>query len=373
MRDDEGSVGVPVPVQVQGVVEVEREPDLRPPSGWGPPVRLVVAAAAMAAGLWLTFLLRGVLLQVLVAIILAAGLSPLVDWLNRRGVPRGLAVVLIYLVFLLALVGLGFLLVPPVVGQVQSLIAQAPDFGNRILASLENLQKQLPFLPPIGPTLQQQVQNLGNQIGAIGAQALTVLGFALGVFGGLLTAVLTLLITFYLIVDGPRIRSYLLGFLPASHIDRARRVTDNIGARMGGWLLGQIVLSSAIGLASFVALSIIGVSNALLLAVVAGVAELIPLIGPWIAAVPAVLVAFTQSPLTALFTVIAYVVIQQLESNLLAPRIMGRAVRLHPLAVILALLVGASLLGIAGALVAVPVASALSALLDEVRPTQEAA
>jgi putative heme transporter len=296
-----------------------------------------------------------------------------VDWLNRRGVPRGLAVVLIYLVFLLALVGLGFLLVPPVVGQVQALIAQAPDFGNRILASLENLQKQLPFLPPIGPTLQQQVQNLGNQIGAIGAQALTVLGFALGVFGGLLTAVLTLLITFYLIVDGPRIRSYLLGFLPASHIDRARRVTDNIGARMGGWLLGQIVLSSAIGLASFVALSIIGVSNALLLAVVAGVAELIPLIGPWIAAVPAVLVAFTQSPLTALFTVIAYVVIQQLESNLLAPRIMGRAVRLHPLAVILALLVGASLLGIAGALVAVPVASALSALLDEVRPTQEAA
>src|SRR5262249_22239796 len=155
-----------------------------------------------------------------VAIILAAGLSPLVDWLNRRGVPRGLAVLLIYLAFLLALIGLGFLLVPPVVSEVQSLIAQAPDFGNRILHSLEKLQKQFPFLPPIAPTLQQQVQNLGNQIGAIAAQALTVLGFALGVFGGFLTVVLTLLITFYLIVDGQRIRSYLLGFLPASHVDR---------------------------------------------------------------------------------------------------------------------------------------------------------
>src|SRR5262249_24886232 len=154
-----------------------------------------------------------------------------------------------------------------------------------------------------------------------------------------------------------------------ARVVQARRVSDAIGERMGGWLLGQVALSSSIGLASFVALEVIGVDNALLLAVVAAVAELIPIIGPWIAALPAVAVAFAQEPLKALLTVIAYVLIQQVESNLLAPRIMGRAVRLHPLAVILALLAGASLFGIVGALVAVPVASAVSVVLDEVRGT----
>src|SRR5262249_43045766 len=153
--------------------------------------------------------------------------------------------------------------------------------------------------------------------------AVNLLGAALGVFGGLFTTLLTLLITFYLVVDGMRIRDYLLSFLPAGRVAQARRVTDGIGERMGGWLLGQVALSASIGLASFVALVLIGVDNALLLAVVAAVAELIPIIGPWIAAVPAVAVAFAQQPLKALLTVIAYVIIQQLESNLLAPRIMG--------------------------------------------------
>ncbi|MFI5275039.1 MAG: AI-2E family transporter, partial [Ktedonobacterales bacterium] len=264
---------------------------------------------------------------------------------------------------------MGFLLVPPVALEVQSLVTQAPTFGAHFVQSLDDLQKQFTFLPPLGPALQQQVQQLGNQAGTILAQALNLVGVALGVFGGLFTLILTMLITFYLVVDGARIREYLLSFLPLSREAQARRVTDAMGLRIGGWLVGQLVLSAAIGVASFIALMLVGVHNALLLAVIAAVAELVPLIGPWIAAIPAVIVAFTQDPVKALLTVIAYVIIQQLESNLLAPRIMGRAVRLHPLAVILALLAGASLFGILGALVAVPVASAISVLLDEARKT----
>lgn len=336
-------------------------------ASWATPVRLIVAAVGALIGIWLVIELRDLLLQVLIATILAAGISPLTVWLTRIGLPRGVSVLLIYVVVILALVGLGFLLVPPVVIQVQSLVIQAPTFGAQFVRSLNDLQRQFTFLPPLGPALQDQVKQLGNQAGAIFAQALNLIGVALGVFGGLLTVLLTLLITFYLVVDGERVRAYLLSFLPTSRLAQARRVSDAMGARMGGWLLGQIVLSTAIGVASAIALLIIGVPNALLLAVVAAVAELIPILGPWLAAVPAVVVAFTQDPLKALFTIIAYVVIQQLESNLLAPRIMGRAVRLHPLAVILALLAGASLFGIVGALVAVPVAAALGVLLDEVR------
>lgn len=357
----------PAPVTSESA---SRGSDMAPPpsaSGWFTPVRLVVAGAGALVALWLVVELRSLLLQVLIATILAAGISPLTVRLTRLGLPRGVSVLLIYVLGMLAIVGLGFLLVPPVASQVQSLVRQAPDFGARFVKSLDDLQRQFPFLPPLGPALQSQVKQLGNQAGAIFAQALNLVGVALGVFGGLLTLLLTLLITFYLIVDGERVRAYLLSFLPAGRLAQAYRVADSIGARMGGWLVGQIVLSAAIGLASAVALLIVGVPNALLLAVFAAVAELIPLVGPWIAAVPAVAVAFTQDPLKALFTILAYVIIQQLESNLLAPRIMGRAVRLHPLAVILALLAGASLFGVVGALVAVPVAAALGVLLDEVR------
>ena len=342
----------------------------RPRRGLSAPARLVLLALAAVLGVWLAIHLQDILIQVLIATILAAGITPLTHQLTRIGLPRGLSVILIYLLLILAIVGLGFLIVPPVVAEVQSLVKQAPDFGARFVRSLDALQKQFPFLPPLGPALASQLQQLGNSAGAIFVQALNIIGVALGVFGGLLTAILTLLVTFYLVVDGQRIRDYLLSFLPVGQRPRARRVTDAIGQRMGGWRLGQIALSASIGVASFIALMLIGFNNPLLLAVVAAVAELLPIIGPWIAAVPAVIVAFTQDPVKALLTIIAYIIIQQLESNLLAPRIMGRAVRLHPLAVILALLAGASLFGIVGALVAVPVASAISVILDEVRASR---
>ena len=370
--DSTSDTPAPVAVEADTPAAPTAPPETTTPArrGLSAPARLVLLALAAVVGVWLAIELRDILIQVLIATILAAGITPLTHQLTRIGLPRGLSVILIYLLLILAIVGLGFLLVPPVVDEVRSLIRQAPGFGERFVRSLDDLQRQFPFLPPLGPALQSQLQQLGNSAGAIFVQALSIVGVALGVFGGLLTAILTLLVTFYLVVDGQRIRDYLLSFLPEGQQPRARRVTDAIGQRMGGWLLGQIALSASIGVASFIALALIGVNNPLLLAVVAAVAELLPIIGPWIAAVPAVIVAFTQDPVKALLTIIAYIIIQQIESNLLAPRIMGRAVRLHPLAVILALLAGASLFGIVGALVAVPVASAISVILDEFRASR---
>jgi predicted PurR-regulated permease PerM len=370
MPDSERDLPVPVEPPTAVILETGEAP--APRAGLSAPARLVLLALAAIVSVWLAIELRDILIQVLIATILAAGIAPLTRVLTRIGLPSGVSVILIYLLLILVIVGLGFLLVPPVIAEVQSLISQAPDFGARFVRSLQDLQQQFPFLPPLGPALQNQLQQVGNSAGAIFVQALNIVGVALGVFGGLLTAILTLLITFYLVVDGKRIRNYLLSFLPKSQVPRFARMMDAIGDRMGGWLLGQIALSTSIGIASFIALLLVGVNNALLLAVVAAVAELLPIIGPWIAAIPAVIVAFTQDPVKALLTIIAYVIIQQIESNLLAPRIMGRAVRLHPLAVILALLAGASLFGIVGALVAVPVAAAVSVVLDEVRASRAA-
>jgi predicted PurR-regulated permease PerM len=354
------------------VVPRERIVRARTSSLWGIAWRTILLAAVAVVGLWLVVTLQGILIQLLVAIILSAGLTPLVLWLEHRGLPRPLSILLIYLAFILALVGLLLLIVPPVVQQTEGFIVNAPALAGDFSERLQQLQRQFPFLPPLDQQFQQQLQGLGDQIGAIAAQALTVARFVLGVFSGFLTAILTLLITFYLVTDGLRIREYFLGFVRPARRPNVRAVLDRMGQRMGGWLLGQFVLSASIGLASYIALLLLGINGALLLALIAALGEVVPIIGPFVSAVPAVIVAFIQDPIKALLVIVAYIIIQQLESNILAPRIIGEAVKLHPLAVIIALLVGGELMGVPGALIAVPVAAAISVLLDEWRDARSA-
>jgi predicted PurR-regulated permease PerM len=351
---------------------VDRTPDQQPArvqfhEPWGLAARIVVMTLATVVGLWLVVTLRAILLQVVIAIILATGFGPLVDHLQRARLPRGVSVLLIYLALILAVIALGVAVIPPVLRETDRVIAEAPHYGEVATEMLRNLRLQFPFLPPLDEHLLQWVRGLGSQIGTLMSQALVVARFALGFFSGVLSSILVLLITLYLIVDGMRIREYFLGFLDPSRRHRVRLVTDRMGRRMGGWLLGQITLSTVVGLVSWIGLTILGIHGAVLLAVIAAVGEAIPLVGPIAAAVPAVLVAATQSPLLALLTLGLYILIQQLENNLLVPKIMERAVNLHPLAVVLSLLAGSELLGVTGAVIAVPVAAAISVVLDEVR------
>ncbi|HLI25781.1 MAG TPA: AI-2E family transporter [Chloroflexota bacterium] len=341
--------------------------DTRFETSWRLIVRTVLLVAALGLGLWLAVSLRAVLLQLLLALILATGLTPLVDWLAGRGLPRGAAVLLIYLVLVLGLVLLGVLLVPPILDEIERLAANAPTYGDRLADWLRALQRQYPLLPPLDEQLAQQVRGLGGQLAVLAAQAVTVARLAVGVFSGALHGVLVLILTLYLVVFGQTIREYLLAFVPAARRPLLRRLTDRMGRRMGGWLLGQVVLSLVIGGLTAVGLSVLGVRYALLLACIAAVGELIPTLGPIVAAIPAIVVAAFDSPLLALAVAGLYLAVQQLENHLLVPKVMERAVELHPFATLVALLVGAELLGVLGAILAVPVAAALAVVLDEVR------
>ncbi len=334
---------------------------------WLLALRIVLLAAAVILAVWFAVAVQEVLLRLLLAIILATGLSPLVDRLQASGLPRGPAVLLIYAGLILLLIVLGVAVVPSLLDQVEEIVLAAPTYADRFMDWLHGLRETYAFLPPLDEQLLAQLRGLTGQLGAIAAQALIVGRVALDFLNGVLSIGIVLLITLYLIVDGPRVRNYLLSFVPAVHHDRLRLLFGRMGERMGGWLLGQVALSATIGLASYVGLTLLGVPGAVLLAVVAAIGEAIPMVGPVISAIPAVLVAATQSPAQAIATVVLYVVIQQLENNFLVPKIMERAVRLHPLAVVLSLLIGGQVLGIAGALVAVPVAAALAVALDELR------
>jgi predicted PurR-regulated permease PerM len=338
---------------------------------WQVAWRTVLLVAAIVLLAWLALTLQDHLLKLLLAIILATGLRPLVAWLEARGVRRGPAVLIIYFGFVLVAIGLLVVVVPPIVHQTELVVMQAPSFADQIVIWAQDARTQLPFMPEVDAQVRTQLRALSGQIGALASQAVVLARFALGVFSGLLSTVLILLITLYLIVDGGRIRDYLLTFVASGRHAQFRRVTDRIGTRMGGWLLGQVTLSLLIGTISFIGLTVLGIPGAVLLAVLAGIGEAIPLIGPIASAIPAIIVGFSQSTWQGVAVLVLYIVIQQLENNLIVPKVMGRAVALHPLPIVLALLFGGELLGLLGTIVAVPVAAAIAVLLDEVRRTDD--
>ncbi len=328
---------------------------------WRSATRFMVLAVAAVIFIWLLITLRSVLIQFLVAIILATGLAPLKRRLRRLGVSSLVATLLIFLGVLLLVAGIVALLVPLLLQNVEEFIAQAPSLIKALQRQLQGLPQRFPFLSSLSQELAALLRNLA---GSLAAASINLVGVA---SSAILTAFLTLFMTFYLLHDGARIREYLLAFFPVDRRASARNVADHMGERMGHWLLGQVMLCLLIGAACTGVLLLLRVPGALVLGVIAGILELIPNIGPFLAAIPAVLVALTQSPLLALATALAYWGVQAMENAVIVPKLMGRAVNLHPLAVILALLIGGTLFGVIGTLIAVPVTAALAVLLDEVQ------
>ena len=352
--------------------------------------RTVLFVFALLFLVWLSVKLQSVLVQVLLAVIVAAGMTPLVDraarpyrLIGRRGrtvtPPRAVVVLAVYLVLIATIVLIGSVVVPPVVDDTEALVRSIPsyvgDFEEWVLA----LPQRYPFLPTFGEEdlatglvdqIQSLVSQLGSQLSGLLGQTLTVLRFLVGFLSGALNGIFVLVLALYITQDSERILRYLVAFMPEERQDQVLQTAGRIGDRLGGWVRGQITLSAIIGALTFVGLSLIGVRYAVLLALFAAVGEAIPLIGPIISAVPAVIVASFQSPLQGLLTLGLYIVVQQLENNLIVPKVMERAVALHPLAVMLALLAGSELMGVSGAILSVPVAAALSVLVREVRLEQ---
>jgi predicted PurR-regulated permease PerM len=338
--------------------------------GW----RLVLLVFILLLTVWLAVQLRGVLIQVLLAVILAAGMTPLVDGLTagearRWRPPRALIVLVLYLLLIAVVVLVGLAVLPPLIGEIEDLGRRLPLVVQNLQDWIEALPTRYPFLPAIdlSESLAVQLRLAANQLNGVLSQALVVVRLAISLFSGALDGILTLILALYLTVDSRRIVDYLLTFLPDNRQAQAGRVVRHMGWRLGGWVRGQVLLSAIIGAMTLIGLSLLGVRYAVLLAIIAAIGEAVPLIGPVVSAVPAVIIAFLASPLQGFLTLGLYILIQQLENNLIVPKVMERAVSLHPLVVMLALLAGGELLGVAGAVLSVPVTAALSVIVDEAR------
>jgi predicted PurR-regulated permease PerM len=316
--------------------------------------------------LWAAYLVRDVLLLVYIAGLLAIGFSPMVRLIERQKVlpigtrrfPRWLAILVVYIMILGALTGVGFLIVPPLVRQGQQFWLALPDMFDRaqeFLVQKGLLQQHL--------TLKEAVQRapVSGSSEAVG----TVFEAIAGVVGGVFGFITILILTFYLLVEAAQLRGMLLRLFPAHRRARVDAVARDITLKVSAWLGGQLLLGAIIGVTSGVGLWLLGIPFFYVLALISGIGELIPLVGPILSAIPALAVAATVSVQKVLLVLIFFVVQQQLENHVLVPKIMSRQVGLSAVTVIVSLLIGGKLLGILGALLAVPTAAILLVVVGE--------
>jgi len=310
------------------------------------------------------YVVRDILLVMLISIVLASAMDPLVDWLYRKAkFPRGLSVILVYLIFVSLFVSVIYFLIPPIVQQFAQL-------GGRLEGLREELQDQTSNLSRVMDQLGiiEGLSSLGRNFANVTANFFQT---TIGVFSGIIQVVSVLAISFYLISSESGLKNFIKSLVPFKHQAYSTALTDKIQNKIARWLLGQLILSGFIFLFTYIGLSVLGVRSALALALLAGLLEIVPYLGPILSAIPAVFVAFVQAPPLALFTGLLYLVVQQVENYVLVPKIMGRTIGANPVVILVAVLVGFKLAGIVGMLLAVPVVSAIQVFLDDFREMRD--
>ena len=325
-------------------------------------VRAVLTTALAIAVLAGLYFARQALLIIYISGLLATGLGPLVHYLEHAAapgtqrLPRWLAILLIYLTIVGILTTIGLLVIPPMIDQAQELGKRLPellDRGQRFLVDRRLLDHQI--------TLEEAVRSAPGPGQAVG----TVASAVTSVFAAMLALITVLILTFYLLVESDSLFAGFARLFPRSDRPRIQAASLKITTKVSAWLSGQLILGGTIGLSAAAGLYLLGVPYFYVLALLAAFGEMIPVVGPIFSAVPAVLVALTVSPRTALFVLSFFLLQQQIENHLLVPKIMERQVGVSAVVVIVALLVGGSLLGIVGAILAVPSAAIIQVVIEE--------
>lgn len=323
---------------------------------------LVVLAVGLAvfAILALFYLAFQVITWILIAAFLAAALNPAVEWLERHGLRRGLAVALVFVGAVAAIAGLGVLLIPPLVEQVTDFVEAVPDLVEEAAAGrgpLGFLEREYGVVDRIRDAVDEQ--GAGGVLGLTGPAVDVLQSIVTGIVGVVTVAFLT----FFMLLEGPRTIEQFVGLLPEAQQPRWRRVGDNIYRTIGGYTSGNLLISLIAGVAAMIVLFAVGSEYALALALLVAVLDLIPLAGATLAAIIVSVVIFvSEGWVRGVIVVAFFVVYQQFENHVLQPVIYGRTVELSPLTVLIAVLIGANLAGILGALAAIPIAGSFLAI-----------
>lgn len=307
---------------------------------------------------WLLWFLQDIVLVILTAVVIASSTEPLTRWLVKYKIPRVLSVILIYVSFAGAVVGIFFAFIPPLLNDAAGLVSSLPAYFDSVTL----------WGPVADLSADFSLKNLLTEFresitGATGSllQTLSV------IFGGALNFVLIIVLSFYLSVQETGIQDFLKVVTPLKQEKYIIGLWKRSQEKIGLWMQGQLLLAVIIGILVYLGLTILGVKYAFFLALLAAVAELIPLFGPVIASLPAIVIGFTDGGTTmGLFVIGLYIIIQQFENHLIYPLVVKKVVGVPPLLVILALIVGAKLAGFLGIILSVPIAAALMEFVHDI-------
>lgn len=316
----------------------------------------------------LLYALKNILIVFMFALVLASAMSPFVNWLESKRIPRLLGALFLYLV-VFGLIALVVTLVIPYVSNDLSQLANVlPKIVERLTFSLDIVQQGAPRYFDFINEFQNLLELFTSYLQQLSQSAV---GFIVGIFGGIFSFVAILVISFYLAVMKNGIESFLSSVVPDEYEKYAISLWKRSEEKVGKWLQGQLLLALIVGLLVYVGLALMDVKFALVLGLLAMVLEIVPVAGPVLAAIPAVIMAFLQSPTLGLWVIVFYTAVQQFENNVLVPLVLGRTIGLNPVVVILALLVGGSLAGIAGAILAVPISAVIVEIIDDMAKHKE--
>lgn len=320
-------------------------------------------AILTAFGLYLLMRLSGVLLILFISLLFAAAAARPASQLERLRIPSGIAVLLVYLVAMAVVVAIGWFVLPPLFGQVATLVDEIPNYVDRYQAvreSWERLREQYPELEPF----EEQVATAGSRLLSTVGSRLAELPSEL--FSLFLDVLSVFVISMLLVTTRGRLLSFILSLVSPDHRDTAERVMREMWDRIGYYVRAKLIVMTIIAVITYVALIIIGVPYAVLLSIVVGLGEAVPRIGPWLARIPLLTIAALQGWTTFLLVFGASLVIENAKGYAISPWVEGDQLDIHPLLVFVAVLVGAALLGVAGAFVAVPAAAMVQVMFEEV-------
>jgi len=313
------------------------------------------------------YLIKSIIGIVFVALILSSAVDPWVDKLQSKKIPRGISVLLFYVVLLLVLLSVAFFLIPPVAYELGQLADTFPVYFEKLSQIFSNAKA---FSAEHG-----LLEDFDNSIKALRDSITGMFDHLFNTVAGILTSIasffIVLVITFYMTVQEDAIKKSLRFLVPDKFQPFVVQLINKTQKKIGSWLKGQLILSLIMGVVAYIGFLILGVKFALLLAILVALAEFIPYVGPVLAAIPALLLAFLQSPITALFVLIFFIVLQQVENNILVPKVMQKVVGLNPIISIIALLIGAKIGGVVGVILAIPVATAIAVITKELWAERE--
>ncbi|HEX7840869.1 MAG TPA: AI-2E family transporter, partial [Kofleriaceae bacterium] len=320
--------------------------------------RTILYVLVVVAGVWLAFQLETVLIVMTVALVVVGTVDPIVVWFERHGIRRGRALALIFLAIAIVLAAVLLLTVPPLIGQLLHLIEDAPRERDQLVGWLRQYKVARPLIQSLGAVpINDVVLRAGNTLVGYSSNILTFAGYAIS----------TTFLAIYLLADPVRARGLVFAVVPRHHHIKLARILIELKVIVGGYMRGQLITSVAMAVFTFGVLSAFRTDDALALALFAGITDIIPLIGGYVASVPVIVAVAGSGPVAVAIVFLLMVAYQEFESRFLVPRVYGRVLRLPSAVVVVSLLAGGSLLGIIGALLALPIAAGLQMVVRELR------